>query len=71
MENLGVKEEISRGGENVVSLRILNGTNVPRAKGTVTLMRVVLEVSSVEETTAGCIIKMPHLKMTAVRLPEE
>ena len=67
MANPGAKEEIFLGEENVVSLMILNG----RAKGTVTLMRVVLEVSSVGETTAGCIIKMPHLRMTAVRLPEE
>ena len=38
-----------------------NGTNVRRVKET---------VLSVEGTTVGCIMKMPHLEMTAVRLPE-
>ena len=70
MGNLGAREEIFLGGKNVVSLRIQNGTNVRRVKETVTLMKVALEVLSVEGTTAGCIMKMPHLEMTAVRLPE-
>ena len=47
-----------------------NATNVLRVKGTVTRMEVALAVLSVEGTTAGCIMKMPHLEMTAVRLPE-
>ena len=53
-----------------MSLRIQNGTNVRRVKGTVTLMQVVLEVLSVDVTTAGGIIGMLHLRMTAVRLAE-
>ena len=68
--NLGAKEEIFLGEENVVRLMIQNGTNVLRVKGTVTLMQAALVVLSVEGTTVGCIMKMPHLEMTAVRLPE-
>ena len=68
--NLGAKDEIIPGGENVVSLTIQNGVNVPRAKVTVTLMQVVLEVLSVDVTTAGCIMGMPHLRMTAAPLAE-
>ena len=68
--NLGAKEEIFWGEESAVSLRIQNGTNVRRVKGTVTLMQVVLEVLSVDVTTAGCIMEMPHRRMTAVRLAE-
>ena len=68
--NLGAKDEIIPGGENVVILMIQNGTNVLRAKGTVTLMQVVLEVLSVDVTTAGGIIVMPHLRMTAAPLVE-
>ena len=68
--NLGAKEEIFLGEENVVRLMIQNGTNVLRVKGTVTLMQVVLEVLSVDVTTAGCIIRMPHLRMTAAPLAE-
>ena len=70
MGNLGAREEIFLGEENVVRLRIQNGTNVRRVKETVTLMKVALAVLSVEGTIVGCIIKMPHLKMTAVRLHE-
>ena len=58
------------GEENVVSLMIQNGTNVLRVKGTVTLMQVVLEVLSVDVTTAGSIIRTPHLRMTAARPAE-
>ena len=68
--NLGAKEEIFWGEESAVSLRIQNGTNVRRVKGTVTLMQVVLEVLSVDVTTAGSIMEMPHRRMTAVRLAE-
>ena len=67
VESLGAKDEIFLVDENVASLMIPKRTNALRAKGTVTLMQVVLEVSSVEGTTAGCIIEMPHLRMTAVR----
>ena len=70
MGNLGAREEIFLEEENVVSLMIQNGTNVRRVKGTVTLMQAALVVLSVEGTTVGCIMKMPHLKMTAARLPE-
>ena len=53
--------------ENVVRLMTQNGANVPRVRGTVTLMLAVLEILSVDVTTAGSIMRMPHLRMTAAR----
>ena len=61
---------MTNGEENVVRLMILKRTSVPRVKVTVTLMQVVLEVLSVDVTTAGSIMEMPHRRMTAVRLAE-
>ena len=59
---------MSLGEENVVRLMTQNGANVPRVRGTVTLMLAVLEILSVDVTTAGSIMRMPHLRMTAARL---
>ena len=71
MGNPGAKAVIYLVELIVARLLIQNGTNVLRAKATATLMQVVLELWSVEETTAGVTITwMFIIRMTAVQPPK-
>ena len=66
MESLGARAETSLVVKNAVSLMIRRVQSVQRARETVTLTRVVLEISCVGVITAETIIAVPTLKMTAV-----